>query len=511
MGNTDTAATTPAPTEPAPLPVTLLSGFLGAGKTTMLQHLLTNTQGKRIAVIVNDMAEINIDAALVRDQSVVQQRTEEMVELANGCICCTLRADLLDEVAKLARQNAFDYCIIESTGISEPMQVAETFAMTAEEIDQMVLQVDGEEPEEARNVLNSLVGVARLDTCVTVVDAANFFDTFEESRLLSEKYDDVAPEDERNIVDLMVDQLEFANVVVINKVELVTKKQLNKVRAVVKKLNPKATVVETTRSRVAIDAVLDTKKFDLAEALLSPGWLESLREELKPESLEYGVGSFVYRSRKPFHPKRLFDLFAQNFMLEEYGMGEMMEEEGEEEGEEGEEEGEENPSPKDNDSEDESTAMEEDDEEDERPAIVARKRAGCFGPVLRSKGFVWLATPARNDLIGSWSSAGTVLNFSAEMPWFTCLPESEWPASGSEGLKEIRAEVEAGGKYGDRRQEIVIIGVDSDRDAITAALDACLVTDDEWANAADLEDPFQEWPSLEDFAMDAQQEQQHQH
>lgn len=479
----------------------------------MLQHLLTNGENKRIAVIVNDMAEVNIDAALVRDQSVVRQRDEQMVQLENGCICCTLRADLLDEVAKLARQQSFDYCIIESTGISEPMQVAETFAMTESDIGELVAQVDGEAGDEQRlDALKSLVGLARLDTCVTVVDAANFFDTFEESRVLSEKFDDVDPDDERNIVDLMVDQLEFANVIVINKVDLVTSKQLGKVRAVIAKLNPAATLYETSRSRVPLDTVLDTSLFNMDDATQAAGWLQSLREELKPESLEYGVGSFVFRAERPFHPQRLHAMLCDNFMLEEYGMdapddidadATMLEDEGAR-------------SKRDhdgNDAGDNITSVDgEDDDDDEsvdeRPMLVAKKKAGVFGPVLRSKGFLWLAT--RNDIIGAWSQAGAVLNIAAEMPWFAAIAESEWP-EGAAGAA-IRAEVQRGGKHGDRRQEIVFIGIDIDQTAVTNKLTSCLVTDEEWNDAAEaMQDPFAPWPLLEDFTGDDDDENDHTH
>ncbi len=394
------------------LPVTVLSGFLGAGKTTVLNHILANRQGMKVAVIVNDMSEVNIDSQLVQGGKAGLSRTEErLVEMTNGCICCTLRDDLLQEVSRLAQEGRFDYLLIESTGISEPLPVAMTFTF-----------------QDRKG--KSLSKLSRLDTMVTVVDGFNFFHDFREADYIRDRGQSLGEEDDRTVVDLLVDQIEFADVILVSKTDLIDLDELGKVKGVLAALNPTARIYEISRGQVPLDVVLGTGLFDMEKAQSSPGWLKELMGEHVPETEEYGISSFVYRARRPFHPERFYKIIHETW-----------------------------------------------------PGVV------------RSKGFFWLAT--RMKWIGEWSQAGGSCRHGVIGTWWTDVPKAYWP---DDDEARIRIHQNMQQPFGDRRQEIVIIGMKMDQAALTAMLDEALLTDQEMEQGPEdwksLPDPF---PSIEDL------------
>lgn len=490
------------------------------------------------------MASLNIDASLIKNSKLIQTE-ERIVEMQNGCICCTLREDLVTEVGKLAKSGQFDYLVIESTGIGEPMQTAETFTMQLKDTD-----IDTNEDNIAL-----LSDIARLDTCVTVVDAAALLANASSVESLAQRGEAANDEDDRNVADLLIDQIEFADVILLNKTDLLPPTLLPRLQQLLHTLNPEAHVIPTLNSEVDIHNVIHTGRFSFEKAAKSAGWLQSLQDATPhtPETLEYGIGSFVYRSRRPFDPEMLYAFMNTYFFLQEPDWREAMGVDVEEEAEgpraayacaqrameatqhtcdalsklsvyndgKAQEEGltvaakaaaqaaaaaaeavarildqlkDRNKNNNSNgvqsatssDHTTHTTLISEEEASQRRQGLFS-----SFGQVLRAKGFVWLSS--RPDVCGEWSQAGGILRFTVGGPWYAALPQEAWPQDPA-ARRDILKDFD--GEGGDRRQELVFIGIDMDQEGLTKALDACLVSDSDSVDVG-VKDPFAPWPSLQ--------------
>ena len=393
------------------LPVTVLSGFLGSGKTSLLNHILHNKDGLKVAVIVNDMSEINVDARLIEQEGTISRTEEKLVEMSNGCICCTLREDLMIEVERLAAENRFDYLVIESTGISEPVPVAQTFSFVNEE----------------DNI--DLSRFSYIDCMVTVVDAFNFLRDFGSSNTLQDQNLSNLEGDNRTIVNLLTDQIEFANVIIINKIDLIEAEDLLLLKGLIKKLNPDANILISSFGKVDIKEIINTNLFDYEKAENSAGWIKELEGVHTPETETYGINSFVYRSQRPFHPERFWD-YVNNYF----------------------------------------------------PTTI-----------IRSKGLFWLASRPHQAL--NWGQAGGSLRAESAGVWWSSMSFEERNHYPVFTENQTLIEKDWTAEFGDRKNELVFIGLEMNQELIIKQLDNCLCDDEELIRLKTGNFPtIDEWP-----------------